>query len=208
MLSRLPNNFFLPNNCTSCCFLLPPSCFPLLPICCQLDASGYKALIKDIQSACGAGSLSPPTLCRLGFHSVHIAASVGKGRGANGGFHAWPVEYTHPSNGGLGNDIKYLLEVGCSLSIAGRRLEGLLIKTALGIDLRVWWLVGCQHVSFLSSYIKQQLAGCIHVHAIDIDWSLTPPAFHRLTAASCREHFNSVRIATLSLCTRLPSLPH
>jgi hypothetical protein len=144
----------------------------------------------------------------VGFHSVHIAASVGKGRGANGGFHAWPVDYTHPSNGGLGNDIKYLLEVGCALSIAGRRLEGLLIETALGIDLRVWWLVGCQHVSFLSSYIKQQLAGCIHVHAIDIDWSLTPPAFHRLTAASFREHFDSVRIATLSLCTRLPSLPH
>jgi hypothetical protein len=78
----------------------------------KLDAAGYKALIKDIQSACVAGSLSPPTLCRLGFHSVHIAASVGKGRGANGGFHAWPVDYAHPSNGGLGDDISYLLEVG------------------------------------------------------------------------------------------------
>lgn len=102
---RLPLQLLLP-------LLLLPCCLPCCRPRCQLDASGYKALVKDIQSACEAGSLSPPTLCRLGFHSVHIAASVGKGRGANGGFHAWPVDYSHSSNGGLGDDIKFLLEVG------------------------------------------------------------------------------------------------
>lgn len=77
----------------------------------QLDAAGYKSLISEIKAACDAGDLTPPTLCRLGFHSVHIASSVGKGHGANGGFHAFPVDYSHPSNGGLGDDIKFLLEV-------------------------------------------------------------------------------------------------
>jgi hypothetical protein len=50
----------------------------------QLDAAGYKQLISEVRKACDAGDLSPPTLCRLGFHSVHIAASVGRGWGANG----------------------------------------------------------------------------------------------------------------------------
>lgn len=68
-------------------------------------------MVKEIKAACDVGSLSPPTLCRLGFHSVHIASSVGRGHGANGGFHAFPVDYEHPSNGGLGDDIKFLIEL-------------------------------------------------------------------------------------------------
>jgi hypothetical protein len=78
----------------------------------QLDAAGYRSLIAEVTAACKAGNLSPPTLHRLGFHSVHLACSVGKGWGANGGFHAFAVDYDHPSNGGLGDDIKYLLKVG------------------------------------------------------------------------------------------------
>jgi hypothetical protein len=83
----------------------------------QLDAAGYKQLITEIQSACAAGKLSPPTMCRLGFHSVHIAASVGKGWGANGGFHAFAVDYDHQSNAGMGDDIKCLLEVGSGVGV-------------------------------------------------------------------------------------------
>jgi hypothetical protein len=95
----------------------------------QLDAAGYKQLISEIQSACAAGKLSPPTMCRLGFHSVHIASSVGKGWGANGGFHAFAVDYDHPSNAGMGDDIRFLLEVGSGLRDCGyqgflRRMSG------------------------------------------------------------------------------------
>lgn len=76
-----------------------------------LDAAGYTALVADIASACEAGQLSPPTLCRLGFHSVHIATAVGRGHGANGGFHQFDVDHNHPSNGGMGDDISFLLKV-------------------------------------------------------------------------------------------------
>lgn len=89
------------------------------PATLQLDAAGYRALVAEVKSACDAGALSPPTLCRLGFHSVHIASSVAKGWGANGGFHAWAVDYDHPSNGGLGDNIKFLLQVRVSSSHQG-----------------------------------------------------------------------------------------
>lgn len=85
----------------------------LLLMLLQLDAAGYKSLISSIRSACDSGDLSPPTLCRLGFHSVQIAAAVGRGYGANGGFHAFAVDYAHPNNGGMGADIAYLLKVTC-----------------------------------------------------------------------------------------------
>lgn len=92
--------------------LCVPHCVVLCCVLCpQLDAAGYKSLIDDIKQACTAGDLSPPTLCRLGFHSVHIACTVGKGWGANGGFHAFEVDYDHPSNGGMGDDIAFLLKV-------------------------------------------------------------------------------------------------
>eukprot|EP00775_Hariotina_reticulata_P013160 gene13160-13290_t len=76
-----------------------------------LDAAGYTALIDAIKQACDVGKLSPPTLCRLGFHSVQIAGAVGRGYGANGGFHAFEAEYDYPGNAGLGDDIAYLLKL-------------------------------------------------------------------------------------------------
>lgn len=87
----------------------PPFCTNCLLL--QLDAAGYTALIDAIKQACDVGKLSPPTLCRLGFHSVQIAGAVGRGYAANGGFHAFEAEYDHPGNAGLGDDIAYLLKV-------------------------------------------------------------------------------------------------
>lgn len=74
-----------------------------------LDAAGYRDLIGAIKDACEGGELSPPTLCRLGFHSVHIAAAAA--RDANGGWHQFEADYGHPSNGGLGDDIAFLLQL-------------------------------------------------------------------------------------------------
>eukprot|EP00879_Flechtneria_rotunda_P022478 GHRR01023729.1.p1 GENE.GHRR01023729.1~~GHRR01023729.1.p1 ORF type:complete len:301 (+),score=57.70 GHRR01023729.1:109-1011(+) len=76
-----------------------------------LDATGYKSLIEAVRSACDAGDLSPPTLCRLGFHSVHIAMSAGRSWGANGGFHAYDVDHWDSGNAGIEDDISFLLQL-------------------------------------------------------------------------------------------------
>lgn len=78
----------------------------------QLDANGYIALIAAIKAACDAGDLRPPTLFRIGFHSQWIAAAVGRAYGSNGGYLRFAIEYDDPVNAGLGDAVKYLIQVG------------------------------------------------------------------------------------------------
>eukprot|EP00878_Enallax_costatus_P011187 GHUV01011681.1.p1 GENE.GHUV01011681.1~~GHUV01011681.1.p1 ORF type:complete len:233 (+),score=37.77 GHUV01011681.1:271-969(+) len=84
---------------------------PALSTPSTLDAPGYKSLINSIKEACDGGDISPPTLNRLGFHSVQIATAVARGHGANGGFHQFESEYKHPGNNGLQEDVEFLLKL-------------------------------------------------------------------------------------------------
>jgi len=61
----------------------------------------YTQLAADIQSLVANGTLSPPTLFRLGFHNCNIGNFFARGYGCNGGWLQYPADADAAQNAGL-----------------------------------------------------------------------------------------------------------